>query len=523
MKIVGTHMMREMERRTIEEFNINSNQLMDRAGYNVAATVRRLLESAGLSSALALVIAGRGNNGGDAFVAARYLKDMGTPVEVWIAGSANQLSGDAALYYGKLKAAKIHVEEFPTQKDWDDVIANPLPCEALVDGVLGTGITGPARGPAAGAIRYIRSQANDALVISIDVPSGLNADTGFAEGDAVKADMTVTMGLAKPGLIEPHAADYVGAIEVANIGLPDAVIAEAEADSRELIFYSDLKPLFPRRKRNSHKGDYGHLLVVAGSRGMSGAAGFAVLAATRSGVGLVSAVVPQSIHALVANAALEPMVHPAQETEAGSLSLGALPLIRSFYDRVNAILIGPGLSRNPEITQLVRALLAETALPMVLDADALYALGADLAAIAKARSSGIIITPHPGEMARLLNTTVEYAQSDRFATAARAAKTAKAVVVLKGAGTVVAAEKLPLLINSTGNPGMANGGNGDVLAGFMAGFLAQGFSGYDAARAAVYLHGKAGDLVAMRHSQFAMNATDVLEELPFAFRDFTLR
>jgi NAD(P)H-hydrate epimerase len=522
MKLVTTTTMREIERRTIEEFGVKGAHLMDRAGYCVAAVVRRLAEISGFNSAYVHLVAGRGNNGGDAFVAARYLKEQGFGVEVWLAGSANQLSGDAALHFGKLKAAKIRVEELPTPEDWEAAMANPFVAEIVVDGVLGTGLTGPARGPAAGAIRYIRSQANEALVVSIDVPSGLNADTGETEGDTVMADLTVTMGLPKIGLVDPRAIDYVGTLEVADIGLPREVVADAEADAREMIFSADLKPLFPRRKRNAHKGLYGHALVIAGARGFSGAAALSIRAAIRAGAGLVSAVVPEGIQPVVAGAALEAMIHAAPQSTAGSLSLEALPVIRSFWNRVQAVLIGPGLTRGSELHELVLALLAEAPVPVVLDADALAVLGSDIDALATMKH-GLVLTPHPGEMAGLLGLTAEAVQADRLTAAAHCARRSRAVVVLKGAGTVVAAPQQTTLINLTGNPGMATGGTGDVLAGLLVGLLAQGFSPYDAARAAVFVHGRAGDLASWRRCQVSLSAGDLLDELPFAFRDLTLR
>ena len=476
----------------------------------------------GFASAYIHLIAGRGNNGGDAFVAARYLKEMGLGVEVWLACSANQITGDAALHFSKLKPAKIRVEELPTQEDWKEAAQNPFVAEIIVDGVLGTGLRGPARGPAAGAIRYIRNQANESLVVSIDVPSGLNADTGETEGDTVMADLTVTMGLPKVGLLEPQAIDYVGAVEVADLGLPREVVDDAEADPREMIFTTDLKGLFPRRKRNSHKGNYGHVLIVAGARGYAGAAALAARAATRSGVGLVSVLVPESQREVVTGAVLEAMVQAAPENGEGTLAPSALPLIQSYYPRVQAILIGPGLARHPDIRALVLEVLKGSPVPLVLDADALHVLGPDLAQLIEAQAP-VIITPHPGEMAGLLGCDIADVQADRLATAQRAAARSRAVVVLKGAGTVVAQTGKPTQINVTGNPGMATGGAGDVLAGLMAGLLAQGLQPYDAARAAVYVHGRAGDLAAWRHCQMAVNAGDVVDELPFAFRDLTLR
>lgn len=522
MKIVTTSTMRELERRTIDEFNIKAEILMDRAGFGVANAVRRLADVSGFSSAFIHLVAGRGNNGGDAFCAARHLKDMGFSVEVWLAGSLNQVAGHASLYLSKLKSAKIRVEELPTLEDWKAALAQPLPAEILVDGVLGTGITGPARGPAAGAIQYIRAQANESLVVSIDVPSGLDADTGRAEGDTVMADITATMGLPKQGLVEPAAIDYVGTIEVVDIGLPREVVADADADEREFIYLADLQPLFPRRKRDTHKGHYGHVLLIGGAQGYSGAMSLAARAATRSGAGLVTAVVPEGVAARVAVSTPETMVVGAAQNGEGALATAALPTIRQHLEHAQAVLIGPGLTRGDDALQLVRAVVRESSVPVVVDADALAVMEGQVDYFNKAQKP-IMITPHPGEMAMLLRREVADVQADRIGTATRVARAIRGVVVLKGAGTVVACEGKPTQINITGNPGMATGGTGDVLAGLLAGLLAQGYSPYDAARAGVYVHGRSGDLAAWRKCQVSLVASDVIDELPFAFRDLTLR
>lgn len=522
MKIVTGTTMRELDRRAIDEFKIKGELLMDRAGFGVATAVRRLADVSGFSNAFVHLIAGRGNNGGDAFCTARHLKDMGFTVEVWLAGSLNQVTGDAAFYLSKLKPAKIRVEELPTIEDWQAAINQPLPAEIMVDGVLGTGISGPARGPAAGAIQYLRAQANESLVVSIDVPSGLDADTGRAEGDTVMADITVTMGLPKRGLVEPAAIDYVGAIEVADIGLPAEVVADAEADDREMIYLTDLQMLFPRRKRDTHKGQYGHVLLVGGARGYAGAIAMAARAATRSGVGRVTALVPESIRSVVSLASLETMVAGAPENAQGALSTQAVAEIRRHLDRVQAVLIGPGLTRGDDALQLVRMLVRESTVPLVVDADALAVMKGQPDFFNKTEKP-VTLTPHAGEMALLLQSDAEQVQADRLGAAARVAAVTRGVVVLKGAGTIVACEGKPMQINVTGNPGMATGGAGDVLAGLLAGLLAQGYAPYDAARAAVYVHGRAGDLAAWRKCQVSLIAGDLIEELPFAFRDLTLR
>lgn len=522
MKIVTAQTMRELDRRATEEFGIKGETLMDRAGFGVANAVRRLAETSGFQLAFVHLIAGRGNNGGDAFVAARYLKDMGFGVEVWLAGSLAQVTGDAALYLSKLKPAKIRVEQLPTMEDWQAAIRQPLAAEIIVDGVLGTGITGPARGPVAGAIQYIRSQANEALVVSIDIPSGLNADTGVPEGDIVAADVTATMGLPKLGLVAPAAIDYVGAIEVVDIGLPADAVADAEGDDKEMIFLTDLQPLFPRRPRNTHKGDYGHVVIIGGGGAFTGAVTLAARAAHRSGVGLVSAIVPRSLRAIVATASPETMVAAAPEDAHGALVDAALDTVRDFFSLGRAYVVGPGLTRAPATRRLVEAVVREATGPLVIDADALSVMHGEPEYFARSKFP-VVLTPHPGEMAALLGRTVADVQDDRIAAARELAARSNAVAVLKGAGTVVARPDGSVFVNATGNPGMAKGGAGDVLSGVLGGLLAQGFSPLAAACAAVYVHGRAGDLAAWRRCQVSLSAGDLIEELSFAFRDLSLR
>ena len=283
MKLTTAAQMRDLERRTIEEAQIKGEELMERAGFGVADIVRRLAEVSGFFNATVHLIAGRGNNGGDAFCVARHLKEAGFTVEVWMAGRLNQATGDAFTHYQKMKQAGIKAYDLPAMEDWEDAIRQPFFSDIIVDGVLGTGLTGPARGPAAGAIRYINAQSQESLVVSIDVPSGLNADTGRADGDAVHADITATVGLPKLGLLSPDAAEHVGALDVVDIGLPADFLADLDFETEdELIHATDLKSLFRRRPRTSHKGDFGHLLVLAGAVGKTGAATLCSEAALRA-------------------------------------------------------------------------------------------------------------------------------------------------------------------------------------------------------------------------------------------------
>lgn len=522
MKIVTATTMRELDRRTIEEFNVKGTTLMDRAGYGVAGAVRRLAEVSGFHNAFVHLVAGRGNNGGDAFVAAKYLKDQGFHVEVWIAGAAAQVTGDAAYYLSKLKTAKIRVEQLVTMDDWQAAIRQPLAAEIIVDGLLGTGISGPARGPVAGAIQYIRAQANESLVVAVDVPSGLNADTGVPEGDTVAADVTVTMALPKRGLLTPTAIDYVGAIEVVDIGLPSDVIADAEADDCEMIYLPDLQPLFPRKRRNTHKGDNGHLVLIGGGAAYTGAMTLAARAAARAGVGLVTAVVPESLRVVLATASPETMVAAAPEGPGGVFSDASLESIRAHLAPGRAVVVGPGMTRGAATRKIVEALVAEAPGPLLVDADGLSVMAGEPERFRRT-SHPVVLTPHPGELSTVLGTSVAEIQADRVAAARQLAERSGAIVVLKGAGTVVAQRGRPTFINATGNPGMAKGGAGDVLSGVLGGLLAQRFDPLAAACTAAYVHGRAGDLAAWRRSQFGLNAGDLVDELPYAFRDLSLR
>ncbi|MBP7830831.1 MAG: NAD(P)H-hydrate dehydratase [Kiritimatiellae bacterium] len=523
MKAVTAEQMRELDRRTIEEAETPGEVLMERAGQGVADIVHRLAEAGGFQRPLVHLIAGRGNNGGDAFAAARFLKQDGYAVQVWIAGAANEIKGDALRHLSRLKDAKITARELSTREDWEEALAYPAAGDILVDGVLGTGSAGPARGPAAGAIEYINRQSRQAAVVAIDLPSGLNADTGAAEGAAVRADVTVTLGLPKRGLLEPAALEYVGVLEVADIGIPPEYVTQAApAEDRELIHAADLKPLLPRRPRTAHKGTQGHVLLIGGARGYSGAIAMAARAALRSGIGLVTVLTPAGIVPVVAGAVLEAMVQGGPETDTGSLGAAFWSEWRGRVDKFDAVLVGPGLSTHPDGLVIVRHLIRECPPPMVIDADALNLLEGQPHFIAKCRRTAVI-TPHPGELARLMAVAPDSIAQDRFAAARDAAESTGAVVVLKGAGTLVARTGRPTQVNLTGNPGMATGGTGDVLAGFLVGLLGQGLEPYDAARLAVYLHGRAGDTAALHKTQAGLTALDVAEELPYAFREITIR
>jgi NAD(P)H-hydrate epimerase len=442
MKIISAAVMRELDRRTIEEFGTPGEVLMERAAQGLVTHLQELIRNHRLDAPAILLIAGKGNNGGDAIVAHRILLEMGLHASLW------------------------KVEE----TDWST--ASPTGFDIIVDGLLGTGTSGAPRGKFAEAVAWI-NQTN-AIRVSIDIPSGLHADTGEPLGETVRANLTVTMGLPKTGLLKPASIEYTGTVEPADIGIPEAYInaVDAWADA-ELITRSEIK--LPRRPRDSHKGTYGHTLLIGGSPGMTGAIAMAAQAALRSGVGLVSVRVPEAAYQPVATAAgSEAMVKPFSE------------LSEIDLNGFDSVLIGPGLGRTKETEHLIEQVLRNCNVPLVMDADALSVAPETIAEA----PCPIILTPHPGEFATLFNTTTADVQKDRL--------------------NAVAAPEGSAGINANGNPGMAKGGSGDILAGLLAGLLAQGIEPVQAAKTAVWLHGKAGDIAAAQNTEQAMQATDLI-------------
>jgi len=522
VKLVTTEQMRELDRQTIHERGIPGRVLMERAGLGVAEVVRRVARLSGCQAPRVRLFAGKGNNGGDAFVAARVVHEWGMDAELWLAGEAETVQGDALHHLDRMKAAGVPLQELPSGEGWKEVpVGRPGERAVLVDGILGTGVHGAARDPAAAAIRCVNGLGRRHPVIAIDMPSGLNTDTGEAEGETVIADITVTMAFPKCGLVEPRAADYVGRLEVVDIGIPDELVGETQGD-RELICASDLRGGTARRERTSHKGSFGHVLIVGGATGYAGAPALAARAALRSGVGLVTGLVPSRIAPVVAGMVPEAMIHGGAETETGSLALKGLEGWHRDLSDFEAVLMGPGMTPHEQTQLLVERVLAESPVPVVLDADALNVCAGRPELISRANNP-VVITPHPGELGRILQCSAREIQADRPGSVRRALEETRAIVILKGAGSLVGAEGQALQINMTGNPGMATGGMGDVLGGVVAGLLAQGLTPFDAARQGVYVHGDAGDNVAWRRSQAGMVAGDVIEELPNVLRELAGR
>ena len=521
MKAITSAQMRELDKVASAEFDIPGVELMRRAGRGVASIVAYIAEHGRMGDPFIQLIAGRGNNGGDAFAAACFLHEEEFEVEVLLAGSSSEVKGDALRHLSKMRAAGIPLTELSTKDAWEDALFDADSGGIIVDGVLGIGVNGPPRGPIGGAIHYINKISDDNIVVSIDVPSGLDADTGDSPGETVIADVTATIGLPKTGLLVPHAVPFVGSLDVINIGIP-AELANQYACKRELITGWDIRRHLPRRPRVAHKGQYGHVLIIGGATGFAGAAALAARAATRSGVGLVSVLTPRSVYPIVAGGSLEAMTYPGDETETGSLSIRNWETWQARLTDFDAVVLGPGMTRHPDTAMWVRHLLKECRRPLLLDADALNTLEGVADLISHAHCP-VIITPHPGELARLLGCSIADIQSDREGAAERIAKLTQATTVLKGAGTIVTQPGQAIHINMTGNPGMATGGTGDVLSGIMGGLLAQGIPPLEAACAGVFLHGRAGDNAMWRHSQAGLTASTVIDELPGVFREVVVR
>lgn len=512
MRFVKAAEIRAAEQRAIQSNPARAADMMARAGAGLARTIRFIGQTRSGMDRRVRLIAGPGNNGGDILAAAWELAEFRWQPEVWLACSVARLQGVAKDFFDRLSDRKIHWREMAREADWIELAPDALMPPILVDGLLGTGAAGAPAGVIRRAIEYINAASSYSLIVAADLPSGMDAETGAAAGEMVRADFTVTMGYPKIGMSWPASLTGLGSLRCVAIGLPRDV-ATTMADARpgvQWISETDVRELLPRRPATVHKGVLGWVHLVGGSAEYPGAMVLAAEGATRSGVGGVQVMtVPASAAAI---AARMPEV-----------------IVRDHYSAdwdipadASAVVVGPGLGRDPEARRLVARLLRETPVPLVLDADAIGLL-AGRPEVVRSCPQPVVMTPHPGELAELMGVDVAEIKQDRLGHAVQAAEQTGAVVVLKGAGTWVVQAGQPAWLNLTGNPGLACGGSGDVLAGLLGGLLAQGIPADQAARAAVWLHGVAGDIAALRLTQAAMNASDLAAALPTAFRQVTAR
>ncbi|HUT73990.1 MAG TPA: NAD(P)H-hydrate dehydratase [Armatimonadota bacterium] len=514
MKVVTAAQMREIDRRTIAERGIAGRELMENAGRAVADLVRHAV--AAPTGASAAIFAGKGNNGGDGFVAARHLAQRGMEVRVILAARATEVTGDAAHYLAAAGSGGVAIAE-ATQMG-PGALRTAAGAEVIVDALLGTGMSGEVTGVVGEMVDLINDLRREGkcLVVAVDVPSGINADTGAVCGRAVAADHTVTMGLPKLGLLLGEGIAHAGAVMVADIGFPADVIADSPC-AAELIEREWAQAALPAPRLDAHKGDRGRVAVIAGSVGMTGAAALSSMAALRMGAGLVTLGVPASVNDIMEVKLTEAMTRPLPETPEHTLARAAYAAALDLAHGADAVVLGPGLSRHEETASLIRDLVPAIQRPLVLDADGLNAL-AGQGELLRRRRAPTVCTPHPGEMGRLVGLTAAQVQGDRLGVARRAAADLGCVILLKGARTIIAEPGDRARINPTGNPGMASGGTGDVLAGMIGALLGQGCEAGDAASAAAFFHGLAGDHAARDRGQRCLVAGDLIDCLPSALK-----
>lgn len=513
MKAVTSAQMRALDDAAIQHTGIPGVVLMENAGLRVVELVEKKFPTVeGLD---VVVLCGKGNNGGDGFVIARHLANAGARVRVFTTADSDEVEGEAAVHRAIAEDAVLSVTDIRATTGMESFTQSLERCGLVVDAMLGTGISGEVRG----VVRQVIEELSGcrAPTVAVDIPSGIDSDTGNVCGAAVSARWTVTFALPKVGLLIYPGAAYCGEVWLGDIGIPAALVHDP-AIGCHLITPEMVRTWLPKRGPEAHKGSCGRVAIVAGSSGYAGAAILASRAATRSGVGLVTLCLPRSVNSAVKAASVESTTLPLPETAEQTVALEGLADVLSLLKRVDALALGPGISRNGETLEFVRELVSKAELPVVLDADAVFAF-AGKPELLKTVTAPKIMTPHPGEMSYLLGIPVEAVQSNRLGIARQAAERSGSTIVLKGARTVIATPEGETYINPTGNAGMATGGTGDVLTGLIVALLGQGLSPTQAAAAGAYLHGTAGDSVAAERGEAGLIAGDLVDALPGAWME----
>jgi hydroxyethylthiazole kinase-like uncharacterized protein yjeF len=511
MHLVTSELMRAIDREAIDNCGIPSDTLMENAGRGIAEQLlnQNIIDVSQENKVV--IFCGMGNNGGDGFVVGRYLHEAGIDVAIFFIGPVDKLSNDAKVNYERAAKSKVNVKEIKKISDLDV----SLNCTHMIDAIFGTGFESMPRGLAGELIEYINSQ--HAIIISVDMPSGLNADNGQHEGVVVQADYTFTLALPKYGLFISPGRELAGVVDVIPIGIPEETINKFKLN-HQVISTEMVAAKLPERKPDAHKGDFGYLLIISGSTGLTGATAMTANSAMRSGCGMVRVGCPSSVLPIIATKLTEIMTHPLPDVaKKGALALRGLGEIRKLALDYGAIAIGPGLGLHHETMELVRRFVADNEKPIVIDADALTALSKDMTVLTKSNAP-IVLTPHPGEFERMTGIDASLDIRKRFETALSFAREFNVVLLLKGSPSIIATPEGQGYLNPTGNHGMAKGGSGDVLTGIIASLLAQGLNAEDAAVCGAYIHGLAGDFAADALTPRAMMAGDTIDYLPGAFQ-----
>lgn len=517
MRILNADQMREADRRTIQDIGLASLVLMENAGRQVVAAIESLY--ADLADRRVAIVCGKGNNGGDGFVVARTLHQRGIEVSVFVIGKVTEIKGDARINLEILGRIGQTVVEVADETAWELHGMEITGHDLIIDAMFGIGLTAPLTG----FYETVVADLNEGGVpiVSIDMPSGMSADTCDLIGDAIDATVTVTLGAPKLPLVLPPAESKSGEVVVADIGIPADIFDQLEGPHIELLTRDQMRPLIPARAVDAHKGDCGRIVVVAGSMGKAGAAVLCAQGAMRAGAGLVTVASPRSCQSAIAAHGVEYMTEGLDETPSGTVHFSAVSAVLGID--ADVIVAGPGLGRGEGVTTFIRELIDKYDGPLVLDADALNAFADEPALLVGREGRDLIITPHPGEMARLVGCSVEDLQADRIGIATDFAKRHQLYVVLKGYRTLVVTPDEKVFVNPTGCAGMATGGTGDVLAGMLAAWLGQLLDAEAACRLAVYLHGAAGELAEADHGEVSMTAGDLVEHIGDAVLELTAR
>jgi len=514
MKLVTYKEMQVIDKLVSADYKIPSLLLMENAGIRVAEVVLRYLEQP-IPGRKVLIFAGKGNNGGDGLVVARHLSNAGVDVKVFLLARPEEIKGDAGVNLAILRQMGVSLKSILNNRDLNVVKLALLTADLIVDAIYGTGFKGALPALVAQVIRLVNGRGKP--VIAVDLPSGLEADTGKVTGAAIQAICTVTLALPKLGLVFEPGAGLAGDLEVADISIPQTLIDKQKL-TRDLLDRQWCVKRLVNRNPEGHKGDYGHLLVLGGSEGMTGAIALASEAALRTGAGLVTAGVPRSLNSILENKLTEVMSLPLPETERKTLAPEGLGVLEPWFEKISAVAVGPGMSRYPEAREYLQKLLKMVSRPLIIDADGLNALAEDISSLTEA-AGPVILTPHPGEMSRLLGVPIAEIQQNRLEVTVKAAAEWGAIVVLKGNRTIIAAPDGRVCVNPTGNPGLATAGTGDVLTGIIGGLAAQGLEPMYAAALGVYLHGLVGDQVQQQKGMRGLIAGDLIRHLPAVLQE----
>lgn len=512
MKILTSKQMKAIDKQAIEDLGIIGPILMENAGLKVFNEIRARFPK--LQEKKIIIVAGKGNNGGDGLVVARHLFNQGCRVLVLLLANKEEVKGDAAINLGIVQKIGVQVSEITSLEEWKQYQSELSQAEVVVDAIFGTGLTKPAAGHYATVIEDINK--TKAFKVAVDIPSGLSSDTFQIIGPCVKAHLTITLAAPKIAHIFPPAAEYVGQLIIADISLPPFLL-ENDDLKLELVEKKKLLPYFRQRKRDTHKGTYGHLFIVSGSLGKTGAAAMAGKAALKMGAGLVTVGTPESCLPIVARSMVELMTEPLPETEKKTLATEGLTKILSLLEGKDALLIGPGISTHPSTEDLVLSLLPKIKIPVVIDADALNILATN-PDLLRSLQAPAVLTPHPGEFARLLHLSTREVVSHKLELAPQFAQKYGVYLVLKGYRTLIAEPRGFVFVNPTGNPGMATAGAGDVLGGMIAAMIIQEKKLLEAILGAVYVHGLSGDIGAEKLGERALTAGNLITYLPSALK-----